>query len=467
MEKRIGRQEPTTHVALPYSDTGGQEAVDLYELTGRTALKWQMILTSDILARNEDGQWTHSRYGYSVPRQNGKGEILAIRELYALASGERVIHTAHLVQTSHKAFERLCKLLDNLGIDYRSIKAKGQELIEIKYGGRVEFRTRTATGALGESYDVLIVDEAQEYKIDQESALTYVISASQNPQTIMCGTPPTPVSSGTVFRDFRDNVLAGELPDCGWAEWATGSMSDPNDRDLWYETNPSLGIRIKERTVAAEIGKTEDKTIDFNIQRLGLWIRENQKSAILAEDWERTLITSIPKLKGRMNVGVKYQKDGDTVSVAIGIKTEDGRIFTEVVNRLKVRDGIDWIIKFLKKSKDRLNKVIIDGASGQQILADAMKAERIKGEVFPTVKQIVNAYALFEKNIFEAKLCRMEQPALTAVVTNCEKRRIGSSGGFGYQAMYADMDDSLLDAVVLASWACVEFPEPRKPKIYY
>ena len=467
MNKRIGRQEPTTHIALPYSDTGGKEAIDLYELTGRAALEWQKILTNDILARNEDGQWTHTRFGYSVPRQNGKGEILAIRELFALASSERVIHTAHLVQTAHKAFERLCMLLDDLGLAYRSIKAKGQELIEIDGGGRIEFRTRTATGALGESYDVLIVDEAQEYKIDQESALTYVISASPNPQTIMCGTPPTPVSSGTVFRDYRDNVLAGELPDCGWAEWSVGTMSDPADRDLWYETNPSLGIRIKERTVAAEIGTTEDKNVDFNIQRLGLWLRENQKSAILAADWDRTLVTSLPKFEGKMNVGIKYQKGGDTVSVAIGVKTADGRIFTEVVNRLKVRDGIDWIVQFLLKSKDKLNKVVIDGASGQQILVDAMKSERIKGAVLPTVKQIINAYALFEKNIFEAKLCRMNQPALTAVVTNCERRRIGSGGGFGYQAMYADMDDSLLDAVVLASWACEEFPEPRTQKIYY
>lgn len=467
MEKRIGRQEPTKHCVLPYSQTDGKDAIDLYELTGRTALEWQKFLISDILARNEDGQWTHTRYGYSVPRQNGKGEILAIRELYALASGERVLHTAHLVQTAHKAFERLCCLLDDLGIAYRSIKAKGQELIEITDGGRVEFRTRTATGALGESYDVLIVDEAQEYKIDQESALTYVISASSNPQTIMCGTPPTPVSSGTVFRDYRDNVLTGELADCGWAEWSIPERADPNDKDLWYETNPSLGIRIKERTVTAEIGKTEDKLIDFNIQRLGLWIRENQKSAILAADWEKTLVASIPKFKGYMDVGIKYNKDGETASVAIAVKTKDDRIFVEVVKRLKVRDGIGWIIQFLKKVKPKLNKVIVDGASGQQILADAMKTEKIKGCVFPTVKQVVNAYALFEKNIFETKLCRMDQPALTAVITNCEKRRIGSGGGFGYKAMYAELDDSLLDAVVLASWAIEEFPEPRKQKIYY
>lgn len=85
----------------------------------------------------------------------------------------------------------------------------------------------------------------------------------------------------------------------------------------------------------------------------------------------------------------------------------------------------------------------------------------------PTVKQLINAYALFEKNIYETKICRMDQPALTAVVTNCEKRRLGSGGGFGYQAMYADLDDTMMDAVILAAWAIEEFPEPRTQKVYY
>ena len=105
-EKRIGNQEPTIHFALPYEATDGQNATDLYELTGRKALEWQKKLVNDILARNDKDLWMHTRYGYSVPRQNGKGEILAIRELYGLATGERVLHTAHLTATSHKAWER-------------------------------------------------------------------------------------------------------------------------------------------------------------------------------------------------------------------------------------------------------------------------------------------------------------------------------------------------------------------------
>lgn len=72
-----------------------------------------------------------------MPRQNGKGEILLMRELYGLAVGERIMHTAHLTSTSHKAWERLCDILDKLGISYYSIKAKGREIIDLEDGGRV------------------------------------------------------------------------------------------------------------------------------------------------------------------------------------------------------------------------------------------------------------------------------------------------------------------------------------------
>lgn len=466
MEKRIGRQEPTAHFALPYEQTDGADAVKLYELTGRKVFEWQQIITYDLLARNKDGLWTHTKYGYEVPRQNGKGEILIIRELYGLAIGERILHTAHLVQTAHKAWERLCGILDLLEVPYHSIKAKGQELIDLTDGGRIEFRTRTEKGGLGESYDLLVIDEAQEYQITHESALQYVISASSNPQTIMCGTPPTPISSGTVFKNYRLSVLSGNAEDSGWAEWSVDDMSDVHDRDLWYMCNPSLGLKLTERTVAAEAGAGNDKTIDFNIQRLGLWIKYNQQSAILKSDWDTILTHSLPKLTGKMCIGIKFNKNGESVSLAMAAKADD-RIFFEVIGNHHVRDGNDWILMFLAKAQKGIKKIVIDGAGGQQLLADELKEEKIKNVYAPKVPDVIKANAAFERNLYDKKLLRMDQPGLTKVATNCEKRVIGSKGGFGYQSIYESRDISLLDAVILACWGSEEFPEPRRQKISY
>ena len=128
----------------------------------------------------------------------------------------------------------------------------------------MEFRTRTSLGGMGESFDVLIIDEAQEYTPEQETALKYVVTDSANPQTIYFGTPPTAISAGTVFPKFRKNVLHGDSYSSGWAEWSIPEMvSNVDDVDLWYETNPSLGTVLKERTIRSEIG---DDITDFNIQ---------------------------------------------------------------------------------------------------------------------------------------------------------------------------------------------------------
>ena len=367
-EVRKGRQTPTQSVTLPYSSTHGAEAIEIYNSTGRTAQEWQELLVSDILAVNKEGLWVHTKFGYSVPRRNGKNEIVAIREMYGLKKGEKILHTAHRTTTTHSSWERLLKLLEQAGIKVvSSYRAFGKEHIAVEGGGKVEFRTRTSKGGLGEGFDVLIIDEAQEYQDDQESALKYVVTDSKNPQTIFCGTPPTPVSSGTVFTKYRKATLEGRNVDSGWAEWSVEEKTDPRDIEAWYETNPSLGTVFTERSVTAEIG---DDDIDFNIQRLGLWIRYNQKSAISETEWNELKAHVKPELTGELYVGIKYSKDGN-VAMAIASKTEEGKIFVECIDCREVRAGDTWMLAYLKGWKAR--KVVIDGASGQQLLEEEMR----------------------------------------------------------------------------------------------
>ena len=78
-EIRYGRQIPTQSVALPYTKTLGQEAAELYALTGNELLEWQQLLQCDIMAVNDEGLWVHQKYGYSIPRRNGKSENVLAR----------------------------------------------------------------------------------------------------------------------------------------------------------------------------------------------------------------------------------------------------------------------------------------------------------------------------------------------------------------------------------------------------
>lgn len=458
MRQRKGRQTPTQSIVLPYTKTKGQEAIDLYNLTGRTAQQWQELLLADILAYNDEELWVHTKFGYSVPRRNGKNEIVAIRELYGLRCGEKVLHTAHRTTTTHSAWERLYKLVEKAGLEIASsYRAYGKEHIEVAGGGKVEFRTRTSKGGLGEGFDLLIIDEAQEYQDDQESALKYVVSDSSNPQTIFCGTPPTPVSSGTVFTKFRKAALMGEAVNSGWAEWSVENETNPRDIDAWYETNPSLGTILTERKITDEIGS---EPIDFNIQRLGLWLRYNQKSAISKAEWNELKVQKAPKLSGELFAGIKYGHDGTNAALSVAARTEDGKIFVEVIDCREVRAGTEWIMKYLKQWQAR--KVLIDGANGQKLLADEMKEYGLKKPILPTVKEIIVANAAFEQGLFAKNICHMGQPSLENAVGNCEKRAIGSNGGFGYRSIKDGVEIALLDSVILAYWACSETKKKKK-----
>ncbi len=480
-EIRKGRQTPTKSIVLPYTESHGQEAIDLYNDAwgeSRQAQQWQELMLFDILAVNEDGLWVHTKFGWEIPRRNGKNEIVTMREFWGLTKGERILHTAHRTTTSTSASRRLAALLDAAGYvevtrikkneqydkHYTYTKQLGLERIVLlgESGGTIDFRTRSSKGGLGEGFDLLVIDEAQEYQDDQESALKYVVTDSKNPQTLFCGTPPTPVSSGTVFLKLRNAALQGETKNTGWAEWSVDEMTDPNDREAWYETNPSLGTVFTERSVQDEVGTDP---VDFNIQRLGLWLRYNQKSAISKREWEELEVKHLPERVGKLFVGIKFGHDGESAAMSIAVKTSDDRIFVEGIDCRPYRYGIEWILDFL--SRAAVESVVVDGANGQELLAKAMKAKKLKAPLLPTVKQIIEANSAFSQGIYMKRICHMGQPSMVQIVSNCEKRAIGSNGGYGFKSILDGAGIELMDSMILAFWRCSEKKPARKQKIGY
>lgn len=460
---RVGNQIPTQSVILPYEKSYGDQAVQLYNKSGNTAQDWQALLSYDIMAVNDDGLWVHTKFGFAVSRRNGKTEILTIRSMLGLGRGERILHTAHLTDTAHVAWERLKARLEYLGIQIKVTRGYGRESISIpETGAVIDFRTRTSVGALGSGYDLLIIDEAQEYTKEQQTALNYVVSSSKNPQTIMCGTPPTAVSKGTVFRDFRDKTLQGESVNAGWAEWSVDHKTSVKDKDAWYLTNPSLGMILTERIIQDEINGDD---LDFNIQRLGLWIRYNQQSAISAPDWDALKVETLPELKPPIYAGVKFGRDGLNTCLAIAVKTDDGRIFVEGIDCKDQREGNGWIINFLLKVKAKA--VLVDGASGLDTFQKECKEQKLKNVKAATTKEVIQASSDFETAIANKTLCHNGQPAMRQSVSNCQHRAIGSGGGYGYKTLDDDIEVALIESAVLATHACATAKEAKKQRIGY
>ena len=475
---KVDNQNPSfTNVVLDRKTKSlGTKAVRLYASTGQDLMIWQQRQIRGIMQTDSKGQWKHMNYCIGLSRRNGKGEVLAAREMFGLIElKEKICHTAHRTTTSHDAFNRLYTLLKKAGYQEHSKKKKempersfyaskqyGLEHIEISGGGIIDFRTRTDNGGLGEGFDLLVIDEAQEYTSKQESALLYTVSASKNPQIIMVGTPPTATSHGDVFVRIREAVLANMAPETGWAEWSISELIEGeklNDPELWRRYNPSYGKLLNERKIRNELTGND---LDFCIQRLGFWCSFNQKSEFSEQDWNALLINKFPELSEKRYIGIKYGKDGVNVAMSIASKTKDGHIFVESIACESVRAGNGWIFEYLYNPK--IAKIAIDGASGQKILSDQMREHGIKKPpILPKVGEIISANAMFEQAVCSKEIVHMGQESLKNVVTNCGKRLIGSQGGFGYKSLVATQDIAIMDSMILAFWLCATTKE-MKPK---
>lgn len=476
MATMTGSQTPTTAVTLPYERTLGAQAVEFYNSTGRTALPWQEKQINDILAVNDEGLYVHMNYGLEVPRRNGKNEVIAMRELFGLQIGERMCHTAHRTTTSNSAFRRLYQLLNDAGYQECTRKKKkmpehsffaskqyGLESIQLTDGGTIFFRTRTNNGGLGEGFDLLVIDEAQEYTEKQQSALVYTVSDSKNPQTIFTGTPPTAISAGNVFPKMRKQAIEGQLDATGWAEWSLDDIpTDPLNVELWAKTNPSFGYILTERNVKQEF---KGDLIDFGIQRLGVWISYNQKSVFSPAEWDELKAAPFPNLEKERYLAVKYGKDGQNVALSIASKTTDGRIFVEAIDCSPIRAGNGWLYQYFHNPN--VVAVAIDGQNGQALLAKEMQDRGFVKPCLPTVAEIVAAGAMFEQQFYAKKLCHSGQKTLKEVVTHCDHRPIGSNGGFGYKSIDDSLDIAILDSAVLAVWLCATAKVVKKQRVRY
>ncbi|MDM5145829.1 hypothetical protein ICE98_03298 [Lactococcus lactis] len=198
------------------------------------------------------------------------------------------------------------------------------------------------------------------------------------------------------FTNYRDNTIAGKAKYSGWAEWSVEDVKDIHDVEAWYNSNPSMGYHLNERKIEAELG--EDK-LDHNVQRLGYWPKYNQKSVISEQEWNALKVNRLPVIKGKLFVGIKYGNDGANVAMSIAVKTLSGKVFVETIDCQSIRNGNQWIINFLKKAD--VEKVVIDGQSGQSILTSEMKDFKLKEPILPTVKEIINAIPYGNKGFFK------------------------------------------------------------------
>jgi phage terminase large subunit-like protein len=471
MPKKYGNQKPR----LDYYKNGDIELADktirLVEHYGIQLLPWQKAILYRWMALNEDGTWANPDCGLLVPRQNGKSELLIVRIIGGMVFlGEALVYTAQSDNTVAEIKSRVQRFFYDAEAEIRDLltdefdkEPKSLDYVELRNRGRCVFRTRTRTNGLGSTNDTLILDEDQEETDAQQEALLPTISAgkNQNHQTIRAGTPPPGGGKGTVFIRMRALVLKGKLPGTCWQEWSVEKITDVNDHDAWYATNPSLGYHLMLSAIKKE---AQQMAVDsFNKMRLG-WIAgvENMR-AFTDDQWNDLIVEAVPLPEEQNRVyAVKFAPDGSSVSLAVGVIMPDDRIHVEIMDRRPMSAGTDWITRFLFDGKRwrKCNKIIIDGAAGTQLLVEELvrtEKKLSKKILTPNVKEAGAAYAAFFEAVEHGRLTHFNQPALNVSIKTVKKRSIGRDGAFGYASMNTDIQSDPTEAAAFAYYGARRF----------
>lgn len=409
---------------------------------------WQRVLAEQWLAIRKDGKWLHRRNGLSCPRQNGKSWLIEMRIIYGvLMLGERILYTAHDYSTITQLFDRMkeyfgekandkdCENPELNGLVRMVRRAAGKEAMFFKNGAVIYFATRTKSARRGFTVDVVIADECQELTQVQLSSIMSTASSGplKNSQYIFCGTPPTPASSGDVFAHVRDSALNG-ADDISWNEWSVEEIGDVYDEGRWYETNPSLGIRLDIDILRAQVGTMDE--LGFAQEVLGYWLPvELAKSVIDAEDWTATLIErgAAPKT-GKLALGVKFTPDGRRAAVAAAIIPKSGKPFVELLAFREVTHGMGWLVGGIMANIDKACVVLIDGKSHTAALEERLieAGAPKKALKIATLADVMDAEGAFLAEVVEHNVTHIAQELLDGSALHSVRRDIGKNGGFGF-----------------------------------
>lgn len=449
----MGSQVPSVRVCPKYKETDGKDAVKLLAAAGLKVDPWQADALCDWMGRDRWDIWAAPSCGLSVPRQNGKTCIVTGRAATGmLLYGEWIIYTAHLQKTATETFMEIRGLFESDALtDYVSeIKAAlGREQIILKNGGRIMFVARTRNGGRGLHGDCLIFDEAQEVDDSQIESFLPALSASKNPQTIYIGTPPDANCTGTVFRQMRQKALNNESAKTAWAEFSVEDIGDITDRERWAKTNPALGRRIRESTIAAECEQMAPDS--FARERLGWWmpiVEKHEDFAIDKTAWQNCASLD-KKPNGRTAYGVKFSADGMIVSLCGAVIADDGKARISLIEQRQTMEGVRWLADWLNERSTKACCVVIDGRNGVDVLIDKIsKFWRIKGSIIRAgAKDVMASVSTLVNEINEQTVTWYQpQDALNESAITSIKRPVLGGWAFGGEK------STPIEACALALW---------------
>ena len=473
-------------------DNSWRDVVDLSRRFGRKLDGWQELVLEAAMGERTDSTWAAKRVGLSVPRQNGKSELLVARALAgALLFGEKkIVISAHQQDTAREAFAKLMEIIEadaNIALRARLdpkfgrggvMNALNREAVRFTTGATIQFKARTGAGSKGFSSDCLLLDEAQILGSRAWTSINSTMSAMANPQVWLLGTPPQEEDDSYTFEMVRKSAMDGTSTATAWCEWGADPAArdfDPSSEFTRWSANPAWNIRINHEVVQ---GEYETYSPDrFNQDRLGIWKAAADKGSRLipANAWSATATSEAPV--GTRSLAITFSFDGLQQSVAGAVKHDDG-IHVELVGAHSgsAESGTASLVKWLTDDPEKperwrsLANVAIAGGGEAASLFDALHSAGVPKQMMHvmTTPQVLAGNAMLLDAVRDRSLThpevvevwashdgddgpiRVDMDALGASVAVCDQKM--RAGGWSWKATTPDGDALPIESVCMALW---------------
>jgi len=498
----MGIQTPRLEYAPPSVASSGPEAIELYQSTGETLDPWQRYVIRKAMAESlvilPDGRqaprWSSFEVCLLVARQNGKGTVIEVRELAGLfLLEERLqLHSAHEFKTGIEGFIRIRTIIDNTDWLRRRVKrvvtSHGEEAIELLNGCRLRFVARTGGSGRGFTGDTVYLDEAFNLPGATMAALLPTMNAKTlwgNPQIWYLSSAGWEISHvlASLRKRARKLIVSGmgaaeitpeKLLFMEWSGDEEAFLENPeafcNDRQVWRQANPGLGIRIAEEGIEASLRAMSFDLGLFAREMLGVgqYPEEDDGWSVVPEaDWAACLVPDAKRGKHLVfSLDVRPDRLGASIAVA-----SDGPEGTTVVEVIDQRTGVAWVVP-------RLQQLIVDHKPAALIVQTRGPAGPLLADIGVMLKKIYRTRILRETNALEEDqacqaffdavvhkkdLVHRVDLGLSAALAGAKKKENQEAGTWRWSRKNPTVDLSPLWAVTLARWGWVVTPRRNKP----
>lgn len=441
-----GSQLPRLSSYPNYVSSAGDEAVELAASAGLVLDPWQQFVLRHSLGERRDGKWAAQNVGLVVARQNGKGSVLAARELAGLflVGEELIIHSAHLQDTASDQFQRLLDLIEGVPeFERRMLKplrGKGAETIRLRGGQRITFKTRSAGGGRGLTCDCLILDEAM---ILPEKFLA-AVGPSQAARSLLT---PTGIQTwytgsavdqqthddGVVFARLREAGIRGGTP-LAYFEWSAEG-DDPGRLDHefladpanWAKANPGLGIRIAHEFVEREVDSPMGYR-GFAVERLsvGDWPDTSDESTriITTAAWQ-ALADPLSAMSGSGVIALDVAPDSSSSTIAGGGLRSDGLMHIGIIAKAA---GTHWVPTRLAELNQQLHPtaVIADASGATAPLLPAIERAGVT-VTLTNSREFAQACGMMANAVRDKSLRHPGTPELLAAVADSKTKPLADA----------------------------------------